>query len=133
MDDRPLTPPCIPSGTRRFNRFHAIILAAWLALAVPHTVSVCLEIQAFQNDDWSSWWSLSSFRLHTSNLYERLPIAGRCLWLHLIVSGFHIAFSLVSSVSNRAASYVVSTIHLFFAYNDGCPQFDNNLTSHLLV
>ena len=99
---RPLTPPCIPFGTRRFFSFHILLdnSQTW----------TCIPI-------WLLFFSKkfgSALVPFSSNLFYYMLVLSPSSVPYPMLLAFGILFLFSSIVSNRLLGFSVLPIHLFF-------------------
>lgn|GEM_PF-5346711 len=102
MISRPLTPPCIPFGTRRFFSFHILLdnSQTW----------TCIPI-------WLLFFSKkfgSALVPFSSNLFYYMLVLSPSSVPYPMLLAFGILFLFSSIVSNRLLGFSVLPIHLFF-------------------
>lgn len=121
MISRPLTPPCIPFGTRRFFSFHILLdnSQTW----------TCIPI-------WLLFFSKkfgSALVPFSSNLFYYMLVLSPSSVPYPMLLAFGILFLFSSIVSNRLLGFSVLPIHLFFLEVLSYLQVCMHPSSHVLL
>jgi hypothetical protein len=106
LSGRPLTPPCVPFGTRRFNRFHATFLFACSQFL--HTLWVCSVIQTFPH------CTVSVYGITYSDTKRSLPLLGFHPTIRKSAGSPRFCFSRTDLHSSRSLDFCCSALPALF-------------------